>query len=161
MAQDITSMEQLGTILELTKDELEWKESPISVPLRITAHYAGLIDPHDPHDPLRRQVVPTSKENQALETESDDPLAEVPHSKGQRLIHRYNNRVAFLATDICPMYCRHCFRRRFTGNAGDWRRSPHTIQRPTGFHDSLFQKGKPTHDNEDMHALSGVAANAN
>ena len=116
MAQDITSMEQLGTILELTKDELEWKESPISVPLRITAHYAGLIDPHDPHDPLRRQVVPTSKENQALETESDDPLAEIPHSKGQRLIHRYNNRVAFLATDICPMYCRHCFRRRFTGN---------------------------------------------
>ena len=40
MAQDITSMEQLGTILELTKDELEWKESPISVPLRITARPA-------------------------------------------------------------------------------------------------------------------------
>lgn len=116
MDKEITSMEQLQKLLKLTQDELAWKESPISVPLRITSHYAALIDPNDPNDPLRRQVVPTAKENRTMETESDDPLAEVPHSKGQRLIHRYGNRVAFLATDICPMYCRHCFRRRFTGN---------------------------------------------
>ncbi len=47
--------------------------------------------------------------------ESLDPLQEVLHSKGNRLIHRFRNRVAFLATDICATYCRHCFRRRFTG----------------------------------------------
>ena len=114
--EEITSMEHLGKVLDLTAEELAWRESPISVPLRITSHYVKLIDPNDPKDPLRRQVVPTAKENLALEAESDDPLAEVPHSRGQRLIHRYGNRVAFLATDICPMYCRHCFRRRFTGN---------------------------------------------
>ena len=114
--KDIHSMEELGKYLNLTEQELAWKESPISVPLSITAHYLELIDPNDPADPLRRQVVPTAKENQQSSTESDDPLAEVPHSKTERLIHRYTNRVAFLATDLCPMYCRHCFRRRFTGN---------------------------------------------
>ena len=114
--KDIHSMEELGKYLNLTEQELAWKESPISVPLSITAHYLALIDPNDPADPLRRQVVPTAKENQQSSTESDDPLAEVPHSKTERLIHRYTNRVAFLATDLCPMYCRHCFRRRFTGN---------------------------------------------
>ncbi len=114
--KDIHSMEELKAYLNLTQEELAWHESPISVPLSITAHYLALIDPNDPRDPLRRQVVPTAKENLQASTESDDPLAEVPHSKTERLIHRYTNRVAFLATDLCPMYCRHCFRRRFTGN---------------------------------------------
>ncbi len=114
--KDIHSMEELKKHLNLTEEELAWKESPISVPLSITAHYLALIDKDNPEDPLRRQVVPTAKENLQSNTESDDPLAEVSHSKTQRLIHRYANRVAFLATDLCPMYCRHCFRRRFTGN---------------------------------------------
>ena len=113
---EITDMKDLAGILELTEEEKAWKEGPLSVPLRITGHYLSLIDPTDPSDPLRRQVVPTCRENMPTGTESADPLGEIPHSHGGRLIHRYRNRVAFLATDICPMYCRHCFRRRFTGN---------------------------------------------
>ena len=112
----ITTLEQLKQHLDLTQDELSWKPSPTSVPLCITEHYMGLLDPSDPDDPLRRQVVPTCHENVGSRSESPDPLMEVSHSHGERLIHRYMNRVAFLATDICPMYCRHCFRRRFTGN---------------------------------------------
>ena len=112
----ITTLEQLKHYLDLTREELSWKPEAVGVPLCITEHYLSLIDPDDPSDPLRRQVVPTCRENEELLSESADPLAEVGHSHGERLIHRYSNRVAFLATDICPMYCRHCFRRRFTGN---------------------------------------------
>ena len=112
----VTSLEQLEKRLRLTKDELSWKEGPLSVPLCITEHYLSLINPDDPDDPLRRQVVPTCHENISDNAESPDPLEEVSHSHGERLIHRYKSRVAFLATDLCPMYCRHCFRRRFTGN---------------------------------------------
>lgn len=112
----ITTLEQLKKHLELTQEELSWEPEEVGVPLCITEYYLSLIDPKDPADPLRRQVVPTCRENESLQSESSDPLAEVGHSHGDRLIHRYSNRVAFLATDICPMYCRHCFRRRFTGN---------------------------------------------
>ena len=112
----ITTLQQLEQHLNLTQDELSWKSGPTSVPLCITDHYMALIDPSDPDDPLRRQVVPTCHENIQAQSESPDPLQEVSHSRGERLVHRYRNRVAFLATDICPMYCRHCFRRRFTGN---------------------------------------------
>lgn len=112
----VTTLDQLKKHLNLTEEELSWRESPISVPLCITDHYLALIDPNDPNDPLRRQVVPTCNENIVTEVESNDPLQEVSHSHGERLVHRYLNRVAFLATDLCPMYCRHCFRRRFTGN---------------------------------------------
>ena len=112
----VTSMQQLQQKLRLTQEELSWKEGPLSVPLSITDHFLALIDPDDPSDPLRRQVVPSCRENTSESSESPDPLEEVDHSHGERLVHRYANRVAFLATDICPMYCRHCFRRRFTGN---------------------------------------------
>lgn len=112
----ITTLEQLSKYLDLTEEEKSWKPASVGVPLCITEHYLSLIDPKDPSDPLRRQVVPTCRENENLQSESKDPLAEVDHSHGERLVHRYMNRVAFLATDICPMYCRHCFRRRFTGN---------------------------------------------
>ncbi|MEG0500408.1 MAG: KamA family radical SAM protein, partial [Rikenellaceae bacterium] len=32
------------------------------------------------------------------------------------LTHRYPDRVLFLITDMCSMYCRHCTRRRFAGH---------------------------------------------
>lgn len=112
----IGSLEALRKSLRLTADELAWHEDSATVPLAITEHFLSLINPDDPDDPLRRQVVPTCAENTALACEDMDPQEEERHSVGARLVHRYADRVAFLVTDICPMYCRHCFRRRFTGN---------------------------------------------
>ncbi|MCR5760761.1 MAG: KamA family radical SAM protein [Sphaerochaetaceae bacterium] len=112
----INSIEQLKEKLKLTEEELSWKESPQSLPVLITDYYFSLLDPKDPNDALRRQCVPTSAENREESLESSDPLAEVEHSPSKRFIHRYKNRIALLTTDICAQYCRHCFRRRFTGN---------------------------------------------
>jgi lysine 2,3-aminomutase len=33
-------------------------------------------------------------------------------------VHHYHDRVLLLASDRCATYCRHCFRRHFTGNGG-------------------------------------------
>lgn len=112
----ISSIKELEKDFVLSEEEKNWKESKSSVPLLITDYYMGLIDKKDPKDPLRKQVFPNCKENEVQQLESADPLMEVKHSPSERLIHRYSNRIAFLATDICAQYCRHCFRRRFTGN---------------------------------------------
>lgn len=112
----LTTIKQLQNYLSLKPEELAWHESPVSLPLLVTEYYLGLIDPSDPQDPLRKQVVPSSGENEERTLETPDPLREESNSHGERLIHRYTNRVAFLATDLCAQYCRHCFRRRFTGN---------------------------------------------
>jgi len=116
--KSIKSMEVLGQVLSLTQEELSWKEGPGTVPLGITGHYFNLIDKNDPNDPLRKQVVPTVLENIEVDQDENinfDPQQEEKYSINSRLVHRYKNRVAFLVTDICPSYCRHCFRRRFTG----------------------------------------------
>ena len=111
----IISMDQLSGFLSLTAEEQGWAENGLTVPLRIPSYYLSLINPSDPADPLRRQVVPTVFEDSYDTGETKDPQDESSYSGAPRLIHRYRNRVAFLVTDICPMYCRHCFRRRFTG----------------------------------------------
>ena len=42
-------------------------------------------------------------------------LSEEVDSPVPGLTHRYPDRVLFLITDQCSMYCRHCTRRRFAG----------------------------------------------
>lgn len=112
----ITSMEQLSRFLQLSEEEkLFCEQAGESLPLAIPSYFLSLIDPTDPGDPLRKQVVPRQDEQVQRPLEDLDPLSEVSYSVTDRLIHRYASRVAFLTTDICPMYCRHCFRRRFTG----------------------------------------------
>ena len=105
----ITTKAELENIVTLTDSEKAWFDDPSSLPLLISDHLAGLMC----HEGIRRQFVPSLEEKD--EAESLDPLAEVEHSVSSRLIHRYGHRVALLTTVRCFSYCRHCFRRRFTG----------------------------------------------
>lgn len=108
----IATKKDLNNKIKLKEDELNWKEIE-SLPLLITEHYFSLLT-DDENDPLRKQVIPSVYEN-IDEKETDDPQNERNYSVKPRLVHRYKNRVALLVTDICSTYCRHCFRRRFTG----------------------------------------------
>lgn len=82
----------------------------------VTPHYASLIDPDDPDDPIRRQVVPTMAEMQPDIVGVEDPLEEVAHSPVKNLIHNYRDRVAFCVTAECAIYCRYCLRKRMVGD---------------------------------------------
>lgn len=115
-SQIISTYSELESYLSLSEEEQRFdSKDPSSLPLRVPTYFLNLIDAADPDDPLRTQVIPTYHEQTQLEVEQLDPQSEVSHSVCDRLIHRYQSRVAFLTTDICPMHCRHCFRRRFTG----------------------------------------------
>lgn len=83
--------------------------------MAITPYYLSLIDPNDPNDPIRKQCVPTTQELCVCEGEEADPLREDSHMPVKGIVHRYPDRVLFLLTDCCAMYCRHCTRRRLTG----------------------------------------------
>jgi lysine 2,3-aminomutase len=62
------------------------------------------------------QAVPTIYETHKSLADMDDPLHEDADSPTPGLTHRYPDRVLFLITDMCSMYCRHCTRRRFAGS---------------------------------------------
>jgi lysine 2,3-aminomutase len=84
----------------------------------ITPYYASLMDGADPDCPIRRQVVPTSRE---LDDPAGltDPLDEVAHSPVKNVIRVYRDRIAFCVNNECALYCRYCLRKRMVGDE-DW-----------------------------------------
>ena len=112
----VETLEDLKQYLTLTEEEEEGVRKTLGrLRMAITPYYLSLIDLDDPFDPIRRQAVPTAHELEAAPYEAADPLHEDTDSPVKGLTHRYPDRVLFLVTDQCSMYCRHCTRRRFAG----------------------------------------------
>ena len=124
----ITTVEHLARYIPLTAEEqAKLKLVTIKYPLSITPYYLSLIDPTDPRDPIRQQAVPAFDEIALGGTGSEDPLEEERDSVVPGLVHRYPDRVLMVLTDICPMLCRHCTRKREWRHGG-WVRTPAQIE---------------------------------
>ncbi|MDE1149127.1 MAG: lysine-2,3-aminomutase-like protein [Azospirillaceae bacterium] len=86
-----------------------------SFAVSVTDQMAGLIDPTDPHDPVARQFIPSGEELDTTPAELDDPIGDAPYSPVKGIVHRYHDRVLLKAANVCPVYCRFCFRREMVG----------------------------------------------
>ena len=80
--------------------------------IRVNPYIVSLIDwSRAELDPIRRQFFPM-----VSELENDHPclvvdsLEEQDHSPVQGLVHRYPDKVLFLVTSVCPVYCQYCTR---------------------------------------------------
>ncbi len=112
----IETLEDLKKYIKLTKEEEAGvKKTLKTLRMAITPYYLSLINPNDPDDPVRKQAIPTGAETHVSAADLLDPLHEDEDSPAPGLTHRYPDRVLFLITDMCSMYCRHCTRRRFAG----------------------------------------------
>ena len=112
----IETLDDLKKYITLTPEEEEGVKKVLStLRMAITPYYLSLVDPDNPRDPIRRQCIPTAAETHQAAADLLDPLHEDEDSPTPGLTHRYPDRVLFLITDMCSMYCRHCTRRRFAG----------------------------------------------
>ncbi|MGM9805025.1 MAG: KamA family radical SAM protein, partial [Candidatus Aphodosoma sp.] len=112
----IETLDQLKKYIRLTPEEEEGVAKTLStLRMAITPYYLSLIDQENPYCPIRRQAIPTVAETHQSSADLLDPLHEDEDSPVPGLTHRYPDRVLFLVTDMCSMYCRHCTRRRFAG----------------------------------------------
>ena len=76
--------------------------------LGITPYYLSLIDRGHPACPVRMQSIPTSAEARVMPGELLDSLGEDKTRPVEAIVHKYPDRVLFLALDSCSVYCRHC-----------------------------------------------------
>ncbi|UCE80362.1 MAG: lysine 2,3-aminomutase [Methanobacteriota archaeon] len=112
----ITEVDKLKQVVDLTPAEEEGIRDSLKIlRMAVTPYFASLMDPKDPHCPVRRQAIPTASEIDFSEADMEDPLFEDIDSPVHGLTHRYPDKVLFLITDQCGMYCRHCTRRRLAG----------------------------------------------
>lgn len=112
----IETVEDLKKYINLTEEEEEGiRECLKTLRMSITPYYLSIMDPDNPHDPVRLQAIPNIVETNKSAADLDDPLHEDGDSPVPGLTHRYPDRALLLITDQCSMYCRHCTRRRFAG----------------------------------------------
>lgn len=124
----ITSVTQLMHFIPLSdKEQSQLKLVTAKYPLAITPYYLSLINPNDPDDPIRKQAIPCIEEISMGSIGMEDPLEEKRDSVVSGLVHRYPDRVLMVLTDICPMLCRHCTRKREWYNGG-WVRTDEEIE---------------------------------
>lgn len=89
------------------------------LPYGVSRYYASLARSGDPNaDPIAAQYVPRPEELTTLPYESGDPIGDGRYQVTERLVHHYKDRALLLVNDRCATYCRHCFRRHFTGHGG-------------------------------------------
>jgi lysine 2,3-aminomutase len=109
----ITTVDELTKFIPLSaKEQTRLKLVIQKYPLSITPYYLSLINPDDPDDPIRKQAVPSFQEVALAAMGFEDPLEERRDSVVPGLVHRYPDRVLMVVTNLCPMLCRHCTRKR-------------------------------------------------
>ncbi|MGV3625037.1 MAG: KamA family radical SAM protein, partial [Archangium sp.] len=111
----VRDAKRLSDLVPLTHDERAGLDETAKLfRVGISPYYLSLIDPSHPLCPVRMQSIPVRAEARVNPGELADPLGEDPHRPVEAIVHKYPDRVLFLATDTCSVYCRHCTRRRIT-----------------------------------------------
>ncbi len=119
--------------------------------IRCTPYYAALASKNNPHDPVRRILLPHERELFDPKQAQLDPLGErkSENSPVRRIVHRYSDRVLFLVTDICSVYCRYCTRKHFTGadqaflKTDEYEEALKYIRQHTGIREVILSGGDP------------------
>jgi lysine 2,3-aminomutase len=115
MRAAVKSLEALEKLVPLTADERAGCQlTQGTFRLGITPYYLSLVDREHPLCPVRMQAIPVRAEARVGKGELLDPLGEDLTRPVPAIVHRYPDRVLLLAQDTCPVYCRHCTRRRIT-----------------------------------------------
>jgi lysine 2,3-aminomutase len=112
LLQSLTTTEALSAFFEI--DETALQKVTDRYPMRINPYYLGLIKKKD--DPIYKQCIPDKREI-SDKNGMDDPLNEEGLSPVFGLTHKYPDRVLFLVSAQCAMYCRFCNRKRKVGRS--------------------------------------------
>jgi len=115
--RDIETFENLLGVVFEEDERRQLAETVSRFPIAITPYYLSLIDTDEiSGDPIFKQAFPSPDELITFNSEMADPLGEDKDSPAPGITHRYPDRVLFLVSNVCSMYCRHCTRKRRVGD---------------------------------------------
>jgi len=110
--------------------------------ISVSAPLAALIERGDADDPIARQFLPDEREFLILPEERTDPIGDEANSPCEGLVHRYPDRVLLKLINICPVYCRFCFRREMIGPGKPPHLSAAALKNALAYiaqHDEIFE----------------------
>ena len=111
----INDVDEISKYVDLSKEEYgNIKKVGEKYRFAITPYYFSLIDINNPNCPIRLQSFPNIKEFEG--SGELDPMKEEQSNPAGKITRRYPNKLIINVTNACPMYCRHCQRRRLIGD---------------------------------------------
>jgi lysine 2,3-aminomutase len=149
LSHRLNTAAEIEKVIPLTDSERRALQTGGLFRVEVTPYFISLINPHDPDDPIRKQVIPTEQEMVPFTAMMEDSLAEDLHSPVPGLVHRYPDRVLMLVTTQCASYCRYCTRARIVGDPTatfsrqELERQIDYIQRTPQVRDVLLSGGDP------------------
>ena len=115
--RDLETFERLLNVRLPDQQREAFLRTTEKFPMSITPYYLSLIKPDNlEYDPIFMQSFPSHQEISVQQCDMEDPLHEDHDSPAPYITHRYPDRVLFLVSGVCSMYCRHCTRKRRVGD---------------------------------------------
>ncbi len=129
MRHAVTSLEEVMAFGRIPDSEREALARVMKkYPVIISPYYLCLVELGNLEDPIGLQSFPATSEAEFEGAGLPDPLEEEEDMVVPGLVHRYPDRVLMQVTNLCPMNCRHCTRKR-EWEEGAWTRTDSEIDR--------------------------------
>ena len=117
-------------------------------PLRVPRGFVRRMERENPRDPLLLQVLPRMWENRPAEGYRPDPVGDLASMVVPGVIHKYRGRVLLVATGVCAIHCRYCFRRHFpyadaNPRRGEWEAALEYIADDPTIEEVILSGGDP------------------
>ena len=107
----VSDVSVLSSLINLTNDEI-LALNTVKNKWATTKHFISLMNKNLSSCPIRKQVIPSIKENVKG---NEDYLLWKENRKDSSIpdciARQYNDRIAFLVSNVCSSYCRYCFRK--------------------------------------------------
>jgi EF-P beta-lysylation protein EpmB len=115
---------------------------------RVPRGFAAKMRHGDIHDPLLRQVLPLTEEEQLTPGFAIDAVGDLMARGATGVLHKYKGRALLVTTGSCAVNCRYCFRRHFpyadeTAAAGQWREAVEYLRADASIHEVILSGGDP------------------
>jgi len=161
LAQAVRSGEELLRRLGLNPDDLQTQQllqiAGIQLadqdtlrrfPVLVPENFLARMKPGDPYDPLLRQVLPLAHESLFVAGFVPDAVGDLDARRMPGVLQKYAGRVLLIATSVCAIHCRYCFRRDYPyaeepRRLQDWQPALDEIAADSSITEVIFSGGDP------------------
>jgi len=145
----VTNTEDLLKRLAISSEKLSISsKAQLQFPIRVPESYVRRMQKSNPNDPLLLQVLPSVHEDKITPGFTNDPVGDLESIKTPGLLQKYNGRALVLATSLCAIHCRYCFRRHFpyseqNARQNNWDQALQQLQKSTNISEVILSGGDP------------------
>lgn len=109
----VRSVDELLSLVALDPTQVPPCDRSNPFPLLVPREYVARMTKGDPCDPLLLQVLPLQQENDRAPGFVVDAVGDLDQEPVPGMLRKYASRVLLIASGMCAVHCRYCFRRHF------------------------------------------------